>query len=90
NFIHYILRGLLGWKHVLLLPGVKCKQNGEWILGYNHYLGSISIFEAEICGYLMVFPFFRKRGTRMCRYTWIAWNSLKFCRLATWLVCPQS
>ncbi|TYJ02679.1 hypothetical protein E1A91_A13G246200v1 [Gossypium mustelinum] len=52
-------------------------ENG--ILGYNHYFGSISIFEAEICGYLMVLPLFRERGTRMCRYTWIAWNSLKLC-----------
>ncbi|MFQ6665650.1 hypothetical protein Gotur_032317 [Gossypium turneri] len=35
---------------------------------------------AEICGYLMVLALFREKGTRMCRYTWIAWNSLKLCR----------
>ncbi|MBA0566239.1 hypothetical protein Golob_011073 [Gossypium lobatum] len=32
--------------------GVIWKRNGEWILGYNHYLGSCSIFEVEIWGIL--------------------------------------
>ncbi|MBA0566242.1 hypothetical protein Golob_011075, partial [Gossypium lobatum] len=31
-----------------------CKQNGEWMQGYNHYLGSCSILKLNFGGFLMV------------------------------------
>ncbi|MBA0734385.1 hypothetical protein Gogos_018299, partial [Gossypium gossypioides] len=27
--------------------GVARNQNGDWILGFNHYLGDCSVFDAE-------------------------------------------
>ncbi|MBA0861288.1 hypothetical protein Goshw_026427, partial [Gossypium schwendimanii] len=33
-------------------PSITTYQAGDWILGYNHYLGECSMFEAELWGIL--------------------------------------
>ncbi|MBA0678797.1 hypothetical protein Goari_020119 [Gossypium aridum] len=41
---------------VQLLAKIKPKHyefsHGNWILGFNHYLGRCTVFEAELCGIL--------------------------------------
>lgn len=47
--VSYILMGVLKqgvW--LSFAGGVLRDQNGEWILGYNDYLGECSLFDAEL------------------------------------------
>ncbi|MBA0721502.1 hypothetical protein Golax_009040, partial [Gossypium laxum] len=48
----YTLMGLLRWMQDLLLLGVINKQEGEWILGFNRYLGLCSVFDTKLWGIL--------------------------------------
>ncbi|MBA0570663.1 hypothetical protein Golob_004281, partial [Gossypium lobatum] len=42
--------------------GVLRDQNGEWILGYNYYLGECSVFDTELLGILDDLILCQKRG----------------------------
>lgn len=41
--------------------GVTYKQDGQWIAGYNRYLGFYSVFEVELYGILDGLPLFKGR-----------------------------
>ncbi|MBA0752956.1 hypothetical protein Gogos_005624, partial [Gossypium gossypioides] len=42
--------------------GVVRKQNGDWILGFNHYLGDCSVFEVELWGVMNGLILLKRRG----------------------------
>ncbi|MBA0687417.1 hypothetical protein Goari_014960 [Gossypium aridum] len=42
--------------------GVICDENGDWIFGYNQYLGKYSIFYVELWGILEGLKFIQRRG----------------------------
>lgn len=42
--------------------GVLCDGKGEWILGYNKYLGRSSTFDAELWGILDGLKLIQRRG----------------------------
>ncbi|MBA0692013.1 hypothetical protein Goari_009604 [Gossypium aridum] len=69
--------------------GVIWKQNAEWILGYNHYLGSCSIFEVELLGILDGLAIIQISGYKNVLIHTNSLESLKLCRLAVWLVRSQ-
>ncbi|MBA0662601.1 hypothetical protein Goklo_006691, partial [Gossypium klotzschianum] len=44
------------------VKGVLQDHNGEWILGFNHYLGMCSVLKAELLGIFDGLILFQRRG----------------------------
>ncbi|MBA0785728.1 hypothetical protein Gotri_026079 [Gossypium trilobum] len=63
NWIHLFTDGAVKFDAGLAASrGMACKQEGEWIVGFNLYLGLCTVFDAELWGVLDGITLIHERG----------------------------
>nr|KJB18972.1 hypothetical protein B456_003G078100 [Gossypium raimondii] len=50
------------WARAMLLQGAMCDTKGNWILGFNKFLGVCSVLEAELWGIFEGLSLLLKQG----------------------------
>ncbi|XP_012435482.1 uncharacterized protein LOC105762121 [Gossypium raimondii] len=63
NWIHLFIDGAVKLDAGFATSGeIACKQEGEWIIGFNHYLRLCSVFDAKLWVVLDGFTLTHERG----------------------------
>ncbi|MBA0736959.1 hypothetical protein Gogos_010445 [Gossypium gossypioides] len=63
NWIHLFTNGAIKFDaDFATLGGMACKQEREWIVGFNRYLGLCTVFDVELWGVLYGITLIHERG----------------------------